>query len=119
MARPKKNVEIKEEKRGRKPKDNSVEERLTKLESQVKDLHMDMNTICDEINKLCNGLTDYFKEDVCDCEEEKKDEWKDFVKLFNDKKPKKIEVHINSLPSRYGKVEKEIDELIHNLFRPF
>lgn len=115
MARPKKNVEIKEEKRGRKPKDNSVNKRLDELESKVKDLHMDINTICDEINKLCNTITDYFKEDVCDCEEEKKDEWEDFVKLFNDKKPKKIEVHINRSTSDID----EIDKLIHNLFRPF
>ena len=135
MARPKKNVEIKEEKKeikrkGRprkvevgvikpnKTKTISLKERVAKLEDElafvknqyaelsmrVKDVHMDLNDVCDEQDKKD---TDFGK----------------LIGLINEKEnrpTKKVEVRVNNHRIDTDReLEEAIDDLVDTLFKVF
>lgn len=139
MARPKKNVEVKEEKKELKRKgrpkkvvDNvktptteeilsriskavsNLSTRVTKLEEQVKDINDDLDEICDDL--YCDGHC--VEETVIETTD---NEWEDLLSLIDKKnKANKTEVRINGKRiDTDNELDAAIDELVDVLFNAF
>lgn len=103
MARPKKNVDTKNNERDIFEVLKEINERLDTMESQIKDIN-------DDLDEMCNDI-------YCDCEEEtveeetkELDDWEEFITLLKKKisneNKKSINVRIvtHSFPSFWNSI---------------